>query len=205
MQLGRHPTIRASGALAIAALVALLPAPALCARVYRIDSERTSVRFEVMELGVPLATGRFARTNGRIDYDTAAETGSVEFAVDATSVETGRDLRDRFVRGENMLDAARHPMLLFRSTGMTFVLHRLVAIDGALTLHGVTRRVRFDVRNVRCGSSAEDGGERCAAEIVGRISRRAFGMDFAYPLVADEVRLTFAVSASRVADNETRP
>ncbi len=200
----RQATTREFGTLALAALAALVLAPALSAQVYRIDSEQTSVAFEVMELGVWLANGRFGRTNGRIDYDKAAEKGSVDLAVDATSVETGWDLRDRFVRGENMLDAAHHPVLRFRSTGMTFVEHRLVAVDGALTLHGVTRPVRLDVRNLRCGSSAEDGGERCAAEIVGRISRRAFGMEFAYPLVADEVRLTFAVSASRVDDGEGR-
>lgn len=201
----RHPTICPPRALAIAALIVLLPAPALCAHGYRIDSEHTSVGFEVTELGISLANGRFGRTNGRIDYDMAAETGSVELAVDASSVETGWALRDRFVRGENMLDAAHHPQLRFRSTGMTFVEHRLVAVDGALTLHGVTRPVRLDVRNVRCGSSAEDGLERCDAEIVGRISRRAFGMDFAYPLVADEIRLTFAVSASRVGASEAQP
>ena len=190
----RHPTIFPPGALAIAALLVLLPAPALSAQVYRIDSERTSVAFEVMELGVWLANGRFGRIDGRIDYDTTAETGSVELAVDAASVQTGWDLRDRFVRGEDMLDVAHHPVLRFRSTGMTFIEHRLVAVDGALTLHGVTLPVRLDVRSVRCD-----------AEIVGRISRHAFGMDFASVLVADEVRLTFAVRAKRVDGSEARP
>ncbi len=201
----RRPTICALQALGIAALLALLPAPPLLAQVYRIDPERTSIAFRVVELGFWQRTGRFGRTSGLIDYDTAAETGSVELAVDATSVQTGWGLRDQFVRGENMLDAAHHPVLQFRSTAMTFAQHRLVAVDGALTLHGVTRPVRLDVRNLRCGSNAEDGGERCAADIVGRISRHAFGMDFAYPLVGDDVLLTFAVSAARVGDNETRP
>ena len=201
----RRPTIRALQALGIAALMELVPAPALAAQVYRIDPERTSVVFDVTELGLWQRTGRFGRASGRIDYDTAAETGSVELAVDAASVQTGWDLRDRFVRGENMLDAAHHPVLQFRSTAMQFAQHRLVAVEGALTLRGVTRPIRLDVRNIRCGSSAEDEGERCDAEIVGRISRRAFGMDFAYPLVADDVLLTFAVSAARVGGSGMRP
>jgi polyisoprenoid-binding protein YceI len=200
-----RPTIYPLQALAIAALMELLPAPTLCAQVYQVDPERTSIAFDVMELGFWQRTGRFGRTSGRIDYDTAAETGSVELAVDAASVQTGWDLRDRFVRGENMLDAVHHPVLLFHSTAMTFAQHRLVAVDGALTLRGVTRPVRLDVRHLRCGSNAEDGGERCDAEIVGRISRHAFGMDFAYPLVGDDVLLTFAVSAARVGGTEARP
>ena len=33
--------------------------------------------------------------------------------------------------------------------------------------------------------------------MVGRISRGAFGMDFAYPLIGDEVDLEFVVTALR--------
>ena len=200
----RRPTICPLQALAIAALTVVF-APTLYAQVYRIDPERTSIAFGVLEMGFWQRTGRFGRTSGRIDYDMAAETGSVELAVDAASVQTGWDLRDRFVRGENMLDTVHHPLLQFRSTAMTFAQHRLVAVDGALTLRGVTRPVRLDVRHLRCGSDGEDGGERCDAEIVGRISRHAFGMDFAYPLVGDDVLLTFAVSAARLGDSEKRP
>jgi polyisoprenoid-binding protein YceI len=48
---------------------------------------------------------------------------------------------------------------------------------------------------------ARDGSrETCDAEVVGRISRAAFGMDFAYPLIGDEVDLQFVVTASRERD-----
>ena len=187
-------------ALLVAALIALVPASARLGDVYRIDPERTSVAFEVTQLGVFPQSGRFGRAHGRIAFDSATEAGSVDLIVDTASVDTGWDLRDRFVRSENMLDAAHHPRLEFRSTAMTFADHHLVAVEGALTLRGVTRTVRLEVRNVRCGPLASEGGERCEAEIVGHISRRAFGIDYAYPLVGDEVLLTFAVSAERQRD-----
>lgn len=189
---------------ALLALAALLPAAALAGDVYRIDPERTSVAFEVTQFGLWMQTGRFGHAHGSITYDAIAQEGSVLLAVDATSVDTGWDVRDDFVRSENMLDAAHHPQLEFRSSTMSFAAHRLVAVDGTLTLRGVTRPVRFEVRTVRCGSGKSDGGERCDAEIVGRISRRAFGMDFAYPLVGDEVLLTFAVSAQRQTGDGSR-
>jgi polyisoprenoid-binding protein YceI len=87
---------------------------------------------------------------------------------------------------------------------MTFAAHRLVAVEGKLTLRGVTRPVRLEVRDVRCGSAAGEGDERCDAVIVGHISRRAFGIGYAYPLVGDEVLLTFAVSAQRQAGPTTQ-
>ena len=193
-----------AGMLALALFAAIVPAAAQSSDVFHVDPEKTSVGFEVSQLGLFMQSGRFGSAHGRITYDAEAETGSVDLTVDTATVDTGWDLRDRFVRGENMLDAAHHPKLEFRSTGMTFAGRALVAVDGVLTLRGITRPVRLDVRNVRCGTTAGEGGERCDAEIVGRISRREFGIDYAYPLVGDEVVLIFAVSALRQRDTEAR-
>ncbi len=168
--------------------------------VYRIDSERTSAGFSVLELGLWQRTGHFGHTRGEIRYDADAESGGIDLAVDAASVDTGWSLRDDFVRGEHMLDAERHPQFRFHSTAMRFDAHRLVAVDGLLTLRDVTLPVRFRVTDVRCEAPRAGGGERCDAAISGSISRRAFGMDFAYPLIGDDVRFDFAVSAERAAD-----
>jgi len=168
--------------------------------VYRIDPERTMSGFSVNELGLWQRTGHFGRTRGQIRYDADAESGGIDLAVDAASVDTGWSLRDDFVRAEHMLDAARHPQFRFHSTALRFDAHRLVAVDGLLTLRDVTLPVRFHVTAVRCEAPRAGGGERCDAAISGSISRRAFGMDFAYPLIGDEVRFDFAVSADRAAD-----
>jgi polyisoprenoid-binding protein YceI len=193
-----------AGALAIATLAAIVPAAARSGEVYRVDPEKTSVGFEVSQLGLFTQSGRFGHAHGRIIYDADTESGSVDLTVETATVNTGWELRDTFVRGEDMLDAARYPKLEFRSTAMSFAGHRLVAVDGELTLRGVTRPVRLEVRNVQCGAAAGEGGERCSAEIVGRISRHDFGIDYAYPLVGDEVLLTFAVSALRQRDTEAK-
>ena len=170
--------------------------------VYRIDPERTVAGFSVNELGLWQRTGRFGRTHGQIRYEADAESGAIDLAVDAASVDTGWSLRDDFVRGEHVLDAVRHPQFRFHSTALRFDAHRLVGIDGLLTLRGVTLPVRFRVSDVHCAARRAAGGERCDATIAGSISRSAFGMDFAYPLIGDEVRFDFAVSAVRVADAE---
>ena len=168
--------------------------------VYRIDSERTVAGFSVNELGLWQRTGRFGHTRGQIRYDAGGESGSIELAVDAASVDTGWSLRDDFVRGEHMLDAGRHPQFRFHSTALRFDAHRLVAVDGLLTLRDVTLPVRFRVTDVHCETPGAGSGERCDATISGSISRRAFGMDFAYPLIGDDVRFDFLVSAERAGD-----
>jgi len=56
------------------------------------------------------------------------------------------------------------------------------------------------VARVECAIRPDDGREACGAMVTGRISRRAFGMDFAYPLIGDEVALEFELTAFRVGD-----
>ncbi len=73
-------------------------------------------------------------------------------------------------------------------------------------LRGVTQAVRLEVQWLVCGINPADGREGCGATVTGRLLRRDFGMDYAYPLVGDEVELDFAITAFRVRDEgETEP
>jgi polyisoprenoid-binding protein YceI len=85
----------------------------------------------------------------------------------------------------------------FHSTHLTYEGARLVRVDGEVTLRGVTRPVRVEVTRIECGTRSDDRRETCDAAVTGRLSRGAFGMDFAYPLIGDEVELDFAVFAFR--------
>jgi polyisoprenoid-binding protein YceI len=114
-------------------------------------------------------------------------------------VSTGWSVRDDFIRGENMFDVARYPTLRFRSLRLAWDASALRAVEGEFTLRGVTRPLRLDVRELRCAPSPER--ERCHAEVVGRISRAAFGMEYGYPLIGDDVDFEFAVTAVRVRDD----
>jgi polyisoprenoid-binding protein YceI len=145
-----------------------------------------------------MAHGRFGRTSGTIDVDAQQKVERIDLAIDTESVDMGWDLRDAFVRSEVMFDVQRFPRLRFRSTHVSYEGARLVGVEGDLTLRGVTRPVRLDVSRVECAVRPEDGREACGATVSGRISRRAFGMDFAYPLIGDDVQLQFEVTALRV-------
>ena len=60
--------------------------------------------------------------------------------------------------------------------------------------------MHLDVRRLHCGVTPASGREGCRAQVVGRISRAAFGMDFGYPLIGDDVEFDIAVTAFRVRD-----
>ena len=167
---------------------------------FRVDADLTSARFAVEYLGFARAQGRFGQTSGTIIVDTQQKVDSIDLVIDTGSVDMGWDLRDAFLRSEVMFDAQRFPQMRFHSTHLTYEGARLAGVDGEITLRGVTRPVRLEVKRVECGTQPEDGRETCGASVAGHISRGAFGMDFAYPLIGDDVELDFAVTAFRVRD-----
>jgi polyisoprenoid-binding protein YceI len=195
----RRP-LRTGVLLALAAWLAASTGARADAGTLLVDSGLTRARFAVEYLGMATAHGRFGRTSGTIGLDAQQKVERIDLAIDTESVDMGWDLRDAFVRSEVMFDAQRFPRLHFRSTRASYEGARLVGVEGDLTLRGVTRPVRLDVARVECAVRPDDGREACGATVTGRISRRAFGMDFAYPLIGDEVALEIEVTAFRVAD-----
>ena len=189
----------------LAALPLLLCALASAASIggspvaFRVDPDRTTARFAVASLGVEKEHGRLGRTTGTILVNAQHRVDRVDFDIDTRAVDTGWDLRDAFLRSAVMFDTEHYPRMHFRSKRVFYEGARLAAIEGDVTLRDVTRAARFDVVRLHC-TTRDDAREACDAEVVGRISRGAFGMDFAYPLIGDEVDLEFVVTAFRERD-----
>src|SRR5437773_773922 len=138
---------------------------------------------------------------GTIVLDREKERVAIDFDIDARSVDSGSNLRDRFLQGEPMLDAERHPLIHFHSTRLTSRNGQLARIEGALTLRGVTQDVTLTVTRLACGNNSDDAsGLDCQAHATTTIRRSAFGMDSFAPFLGDEVDLQFAIVAHRTAD-----
>jgi polyisoprenoid-binding protein YceI len=201
--------------VAVALLVAFAPAAFVTsgaeAQTYRIAPERTQARFAVTQFGVLRQEWRFHRVSGTILLDPSrASGGRIDVAIDLASVDTGWQLRDDFIRGEDVFDVARYPVLEFRSTHLEYRDRQIAAAQGLVSLHGVTKPLRLDVRSLDCVRVSGDGGESCAATVSGQLLRREFGMDFAYPIYGDAILLDFAITALRSrndndSDGEGRP
>ena len=167
---------------------------------FRVDPDLTSARFAVEQLAISKEYGRLGRTSGTIVMSAEHKVESIKFDIDTRAVDTGWNLRDAFLRSEVMFNTARFPRMHFHSTRIVYDGERLAAVEGEVTLRGVTRPVKLEVTRLECGTRSEDGRETCGAQVVGRISRAAFGMDFASALIGDEVDLEFVVTAFRAGD-----
>jgi len=168
---------------------------------FRIDPALTRTEFTVSHFWVTTLHGHFARAHGTIVLDVDDRTGSIDFAIDVDSVDTGWSVRDDFLKSELMFDVSRFPEVRFRSTQLVFDRARLIGATGDLTMHDVTRPVAVKVERMECRPEAK-GGDRCAVVVVSTVKRSDFGMTFALPFVGDDIDLDFRLTARRVAPSE---
>lgn len=190
----RRCVLRTAVLLTLGVSVAALAAQ----ETYRVDPELSSTEFAVGQFGLFTQRGRFGRMNGTIVIDVDDHAGAIDFVVDATTIDTGWDVRDAWLRGEDMFDVARFPAIRFRSTQLVFNHDRLIGITGLLTLRNVSRPVILKIERMQCGPDFDGGRDGCGAAVVARIRRSEFGLTYALGLVGDDIDLSFQVTAFRV-------
>jgi polyisoprenoid-binding protein YceI len=178
------------------ALSALAAAPANAApETYVIDNSHTFPRFEYSHLGFSNQVQRFTKTSGKIVWDRAAKTGEVDISIDATSVDTGHALFNQHIQGEDYFDTARYPTITFKSTGVQFSGDTPIAVDGRLTIKGVTRPVTLIVTHFQAAPHPMLKKDAIGANATTRIKRSEFNAGKYAPAVSDEVTLNIAMEA----------
>lgn len=179
--------------LAVAAIAAVPAARA--ADTYVIDPSHTFPTWEVRHLGFSTFRGRFDRTSGTITFDPVAKTGSAEITIDAASVSSGVEKLDQHLRNADFLDVEKYPVITFKSREFRFEGDRLVAVEGDLTMLGVTRPVTLEVDSLVCKEHPMAKVPACGADAHTTIKRSEWGMKYLVPAVGDEVTLRIQVEA----------
>lgn len=165
-------------------------------QTYAIDPTHSASRFGYDHLGWTWQQHRFDQTTGRIVLDRAAHTGSVDVTIDARSINTGYPLFNSQLQAEDFFDTARYPDIRFRSTQVRFEGEQPVAVDGELTIKGITRPVTLALSSFVAGPHpVQKKREALGANATAKIKRSEFGMAKQVPIVADEVTLSFTVQA----------
>lgn len=188
-------TRNARNQLAGSVLGAALATTALAADTYTIDPQHTYPHFEASHHGFSTHRGRFNKTSGRIVLDRTAHSGSVDIVIDTTTLDTGLEIMEKVLKDENYFNVAVYPTITFRSDRLRFEGERLVAVDGQLTLLGVTRPVTLEVTHFKCGLNPVRKREACGADAATAIRRSEFGMKSGLPGVGDEVRILIQAEA----------
>jgi len=164
---------------------------------YEIDSSHSFPRFEYRHLGFSTQQSRFNKTTGSIVLDKEARIGQATIIVDARSIDTGVPALNRHIQTEEFFDTQHFPEIVFISDDFRFDGERPVAINGVLTVKGITRPLVLNIVSFKCMLHPMAKKEACGADAVGTLKRSEFNMGKYVPLVSDEVTLRIAVEAMR--------
>jgi polyisoprenoid-binding protein YceI len=169
------------------------------------DLSHSSVGFSVRHLVVSKVRGRFNGWRGSLRFDEKhPERSSVEVEIDAASVDTGDQNRDKHLRAPDFFDVERFPHLSFKSTRVIGAGDGTLSLIGDLTIRGVTRPVELEVEY---GGSVKDpwGKERIGFTASATINRKDFGLEFDMILdsggvaIGDKVSLSIDIEATRAS------
>jgi polyisoprenoid-binding protein YceI len=147
------------------------------AGTFAIDASHSSVAFTVRHLVVAKTKGRFADFAGSITIDDDPLKSSVDVTIEAASINTADDQRDGHLRSADFLDAENYPTLSFKSTKVQHKGNANFAVDGELTVHGVTRPVTLDL-DYEGVVTDPWGGQRAVFSAKTKINREEFGLTY---------------------------
>jgi polyisoprenoid-binding protein YceI len=160
-----------------------------------IDNNHTFPSFSYSHFGYSVQTSRFNKTTGKVVLDKEAKTGSVDVTIDTKSVDTGSALFNEHIQGEDFLDTAKYPTATFKSTSVKFDGDKPVAIDGNLTLKGVTKPVTLTVTGFKLMPHPMLKKDAIGANATTTVKRTEFNAGKYAPYVGDDVTITIAIEA----------
>ncbi len=182
--------------IALLALAAALSAPALAApETYAVEGTHTFPRFSYSHFGYTTQMSRFDKTTGTVTWDKAAKTAAVDIVIDTTSVNTGFTTFNEHIQGEDFLDTSKYPTASFKSTKVIFEGDKPTAIEGNLTLKGVTKPVTLTVSSFQAMPHPMMKKDAIGANAWTVVKRSEFNAGKYAPYVGDEVRIDIAIEA----------
>ena len=181
---------------AILALTVSVALPAFAApETYVVEGTHTFPSFSYTHLGFSTQQSRFDKTTGKITIDRAAKTGSLDVSIDTKSVNTGVEVFNGHLKGEDYFNVEKFPVITFKSSNFKFDGDKPATINGDLTIKGVTKPVTLALTSFNCAPHPFTKKEVCGANATTRIKRSEFNAGKNAPAVSDEVTLNIAVEA----------
>lgn len=179
------------------ALTALFTLPTAMAETvtYNVDSSHTFARFSYNHMGLSQQLNRFNKTSGTVALDLEAKTGDVQIEIDTTSVDTGHEGFNEHIQGEDFLDTAKYPTATFKSSKIIFEGDTPTAVEGDLTIKGVTKPVTLTITSFAAKPHPMLKKPAIGADAEVKIKRSDFNADKFAPAVSDEVTINIALEA----------
>jgi len=168
--------------------------------IWNIDPAHSLAEFKVKHMMIANVKGHFSKITGVLTQDESNVTNSsIDVSIDADSIETRDAQRDAHLKSADFFHVEEHPFLTFKSGTVKQVHDGELSVEGDMTIHGVTRKVTFDVEGPTPPAKDPWGNTRIAVSASTKINRKDFGLTWNSALetggilVGDEVSISLDV------------
>lgn len=151
-----------------------------------IDSAHSSVQFRITYLVIASIRGSFNTFHGFAEWNDNFENAAIEFTIDANSINTNVEERDKHLKSADFFDTELYPTISFRSTTFKKINDEIFSLEGLLTMHGHTKLVELKV-NYNGQIVDQYGMERISFDVTGKVSRWEFDMKYNSVLEANSL------------------
>jgi polyisoprenoid-binding protein YceI len=155
------------------------------------DPAHISAGFAVKHMVVTTVRGSFGKAESTLLWNQDDPMrSSVDFKIDAASVDTHNEKRDGHLKSPDFFDVAKCPDITFKSTKIEKAAGDSYKVSGDLTMHCQTRPVTLEVTFPSAGVKAPWGPTIYAAGATARIKRSEWGLNWNKTLESGGVLLS---------------
>ena len=188
--------MRAMNVLALAALLGASFAAQAAPVTYKLDPSHTMVLFSWNHFGYSNPTANLGIGEGTVVYDEAKPANSsVEVSLPLANLDTHVSALDEHLKKPDFFDAAKYPVVTFKSTRVEPLGGNKFKVTGDLTVHGVTKPVVLDATLNKAGMQPMLKVPAIGFDATATIKRSDFGMGAYVPNVSDEVQIRITTEA----------
>ena len=185
--------------IVLASMAALLSGGAFAAPVtYNLDPSHTYPSFEADHMGgLSVWRGKFDSSSGKVVYDKAAKSGTIDVTVDMSSVDFGMPKLNEHAKSAEIFDVAKYPTATFSGKFTKFNGASPTEAEGTFTMHGVSKPLTLTINSFLCKPNPMSKKEVCGADAAATFNRSDFGVNFGDKYgFKQEVKLQIQVEGS---------
>jgi polyisoprenoid-binding protein YceI len=166
--------------------------------IWSINTENSSVNFQLRNFMVAPIKGEFKSFSGRIDYDGQnLQNASVSAEIIVNSIDTGIPKRDLDLKKSGFFDLVHFPTITFKSKKIIPSDSGAFQIIGNLSMHGVIKPVTLNAEALK--RTADSSGQIVLSTVATTVlNRKDFGIalgwiDQAGTWISDKVKVTLNI------------
>lgn len=183
--------------LAATALLAAALSVQAAPVTYKLDPSHTMVLFSWSHFGYSHPTADFHLGEGTLVFDQEHPgNSSVEVTLPLAGLDTHVPALDKHLKEADFFDAAKYPVVTFKSTSVEPLGEGKFKVTGDLSVHGVTRSVVLDATLNKVGPHPMSKAQSIGFDATTSIKRSDFGIGAYVPHVGDDITIRITTEGS---------